>query len=269
VSSALTERLPPPYLRACRPCAAVHVYEQPFRLAALRAGLELVPDTSPPVLRRIDGWDAATAVPAHLDPIRALLHLLGPATPADVAAYLDAPVRTVRRHWPEDAVEVVVDGGSRGLLAEDVDLLRDPPPATGVRGCWARSVRGCRSGIGSCWSPTLPAARRSGRSSAVPGRCSSVPRWWGRGGRGRAGRRSGSASSGGTAQRCRPAPGSRRSATRRTAGSASPGSPTARDQPAREGDADGGRLPPVSDGGIRGAGARARWPRRTTRGSGA
>lgn len=134
VSTALTARLPPPYLRECRSCEAVHAFEQPFRLAALRGGLELVPDTSPPVLRRIDGWEGpATSVPDHLDPIRAVVHLLGPATPGLVAGFLDAPVRTVRRHWPHDTVEVVVDGAPREVLADDLEGLRAAPPADGVR----------------------------------------------------------------------------------------------------------------------------------------
>jgi hypothetical protein len=134
VSTVLTVRLPAAYLRECRPCDAVHTYEQPFRLAALQAGLELVPDTSPPVLRRIDRWEgAATSVPDHLDPIRAVLHLLGPATPTLVAGYLDAPVRTVRRRWPQDTVVVMLDGASREVLTADDDALRDPPPTDGVR----------------------------------------------------------------------------------------------------------------------------------------
>ncbi len=134
VSTALTARLPDPYLRWCRPCEATHTYEQPFRLAALRGGLELGPDTSPPILRRVDGWDGAAAIVGdHLDPIRAVLGSLGPATPKLVAAYLDAPVRTVRSHWPDDAVEVVLDGGPRHVLAGDLEVLRDPPPANGVR----------------------------------------------------------------------------------------------------------------------------------------
>jgi hypothetical protein len=134
VSRAVTERLPDPYLRWCRPCQATHTYEQPFRLAALRAGLELVPDTSPPVLRRIPGWSgrAAEAL-AHLDPIRAALHLLGPTTPKFVAEYLDAPVRTVKGRWPADAVDVAVDGQVRAVLQADVDALADPPTASGVR----------------------------------------------------------------------------------------------------------------------------------------
>ena len=34
VSTQLTSRLPDPYLRHCRPCDAIHAYEQPFRLRA-------------------------------------------------------------------------------------------------------------------------------------------------------------------------------------------------------------------------------------------
>ncbi len=134
VSTALTDRLPGAYLRECRPCDAVHPYEQPFRLAALRAGLELVPATSPPVLRPIDGWDGpAPSVPDFLDPIRAAVHLLGPTTPKLVAGYLDAPVRTVRSRWPQDTVEVTVDGEARDVLDDDSELLQQTPPADEVR----------------------------------------------------------------------------------------------------------------------------------------
>ncbi len=118
VSSQLTQRLPEPYLRNCVPCGSVHVFEIPFRIGALYAGLELEPGTSPPVLRRIPGWpgrepgpaaDPLTA-PVDLQPIRNYLRFLGPATPKDVAAFLDAPVADVKTHWPAEAVEVEVDG---------------------------------------------------------------------------------------------------------------------------------------------------------------
>jgi hypothetical protein len=133
-SSALTSRLPPAYLRHCRPCGAIHTYEQPFRLATTLAGLELEPATSPPVLRPIAGWSGpAAAPPAELDPIRAVLRHLGPTTAQHVAGYLDAPVRTVRRRWPDDALEVTVEGEVRGVLAADAPLLEDPPPVEGVR----------------------------------------------------------------------------------------------------------------------------------------
>jgi hypothetical protein len=130
MSRLLTGRLDPPYLRECRPCRAVHTFEQPFRLAALRAGLELVPGTSPPVLRPVPGLGPATEVPTHLDVVRGYLRLHGPATPQQVAAYLDAPVADVRAHWPGDAVEVAVDGERRWLLAADVDRLGAGPART-------------------------------------------------------------------------------------------------------------------------------------------
>jgi hypothetical protein len=128
VSRQLTARVDAPYLRSCRPCDAIHLYEQPFRLAALRAGLELQPDTSPPVLQPIPGFAPAPEVPAHLDVVRGYLRLHGPATPQQVAAYLDAPVKEVREHWPPDAVEVSVDGERRWAL--DVDALGADPART-------------------------------------------------------------------------------------------------------------------------------------------
>jgi hypothetical protein len=127
MSTRLTAAMTEPYLRFCKPCNAVHVYEQPFRLSALRAGLELQPGTSPPVLRPIPGFTPGTTVPERLDVVRAYLRLLGPATPQHVAGYLDAPVVDVKARWPADAVEVSVDGDPRWLLAEDVDRLDDGP----------------------------------------------------------------------------------------------------------------------------------------------
>lgn len=134
VSTALTERLPDPYRRNCRPCGTIHLYEQPFRLAALPAGLELTPGTAPPVLRPIAGWQGpAPDVPPRLDPIRAVVHVFGPTTPKLVAGYLDAPIRTVKARWPADVVPVTLDGTTRDVLADDLDVLLDPPAPRGVR----------------------------------------------------------------------------------------------------------------------------------------
>ncbi|MEU8421819.1 winged helix DNA-binding domain-containing protein [Micromonospora sp. NPDC048835] len=123
VSGRLATMLPEPYLRFCRPCDATHLYEMPFRLAALRAGLELQLDTSPPILQRISGFRKAAAPGDRFDLIRAYLRLLGPATPKQVADYLDAPVKDVKAHWPDDVVEVTVDGEVRSLLAADEEAL--------------------------------------------------------------------------------------------------------------------------------------------------
>jgi hypothetical protein len=130
MSTRLTALLDEPYLRFCVPCDAIHTYEQPFRLSALRAGLELQPGTSPPVLQPIPGFARADEVPERLDVVRAYLRLLGPATPKLVAGYLEAPVSDVQARWPEDAVEVDVEGERRWLLADGPDLLGDPPRGT-------------------------------------------------------------------------------------------------------------------------------------------
>lgn len=133
VSGALAAGLGAPYLRDCRACGVTHLYEMPFRLAALKAGLELRPGTSPPVLDRIPGAELAPRqqlappAPAPLDVVRGHLALLGPTTPRHVAAALDAPLPDVRGRWPDDAVEVRVAGQARSLLAADLDRLDEGP----------------------------------------------------------------------------------------------------------------------------------------------
>lgn len=134
LSAALTGRLDEPYLRWCNPCQATHSYEQTFRLAALQAGLELQPGTSPPVLRRIRGWRGpAATVPDHLDVVRGAVRLLGPTTVKDVAGFLDAHLQDVKARWPDDAVPVTVDGGERWVLDEHEDALAEAEPDDEVR----------------------------------------------------------------------------------------------------------------------------------------
>ncbi|HZI98539.1 MAG TPA: winged helix DNA-binding domain-containing protein [Actinomycetales bacterium] len=132
VSARLTALMAPPYLRFCRPCNATHLYEMPFRLAALPAGLELEAGTSPPVLRPLPGFEPGAEFPERLDVVRAYLRLLGPATPTHVAGYLDAPVKDVKARWPSDVVEVSVAGEPAWVLAADEDEL-DARPVTTTR----------------------------------------------------------------------------------------------------------------------------------------
>ncbi len=133
VSTRMAQEMSEPYLRWCRVCQATHMYEMSFRLAALHAGLELEPDTSPPVLRRVKGWprgqvgvldDVTDQAPSRLDLVRGTIHLLGPTTPKDVAGFIDAPVSDVKARWPRDVVEVDVAGAALSLLAADLEMLR-------------------------------------------------------------------------------------------------------------------------------------------------
>ncbi|WP_329428048.1 winged helix DNA-binding domain-containing protein [Streptosporangium sp. NBC_01495] len=132
VSGRLAEVMPEPYLRFCRSCDATHLHEMPFRLAAVRAGLELQLDTSPPVLQRTAGFKKAVASGDRFDLIRAYLRLLGPATPKHVADYLDTTVKDVKARWPEDVIEVTVGGEARSLLAADEPAL-ESADATATR----------------------------------------------------------------------------------------------------------------------------------------
>ena len=127
VSTQLTAVMETPYLRYCGSCRATHLYEMPFRLAALRAGLELKPDTSPPVMAPIRGFSPAKRPSPRFDVIRAYLRLLGPATPKQVAEYVDAPVKDVSDHWPPDVDEVTVAGERRWVLSADADALGGGP----------------------------------------------------------------------------------------------------------------------------------------------
>ncbi|HEU5483361.1 MAG TPA: winged helix DNA-binding domain-containing protein [Microlunatus sp.] len=146
LSTRLTERVPAAFTVDCRPCGATHVNESLFRMAPLFGGLELEPATSPPVLRRVPGWPRRPAgfatdpdaAPEHLRPIRAYLRLLGPATPAEVAGFLNTTATVVKAHWPDDADEVTVDGKRKWLLGE----VLEPRPVVRLLGPYDLLVQG-------------------------------------------------------------------------------------------------------------------------------
>lgn len=141
-SGRLTELVDEPYLRYCRPCSTTHVYEMPFRLAALQAGLELDPGTSPPVLRRVPRLRPplferlAGEADARVDVIRCYLRFYGPARIGDAATFVDGAQKDVKAAWPEDVVTVSVADDARDgrpqpryLLADDVDAIGEEGPA--------------------------------------------------------------------------------------------------------------------------------------------
>jgi hypothetical protein len=132
VSSELTRRLSEPFLRWCRSCQATHIYEMPFRLAALQAGLELVPGTAPPVMQPIPRWHfepfaSADASAAHssgsktaskqnrFDALANFRRFYPHATAKNAAAFLDAPVRDVRDRWDGKVAAEPPSGDSNTL----------------------------------------------------------------------------------------------------------------------------------------------------------
>jgi hypothetical protein len=112
VSTAVTKELPPPMRRNCRACGTSHISDSAMRASFLPAGLELEPDTAPPVLRR----RPTAALPKAVDRaalrrlVLAYLTLLGPASEADAADYFGIRRADLGDAWPEsDLIEVRVD----------------------------------------------------------------------------------------------------------------------------------------------------------------
>ena len=146
-SGRLTELVDEPYVRSCRPCATTHVFEMPFRLAALQAGLELEPGTSPPVLRRVARLRPplygrlAGEADAQVDVVRGYLRFYGPARTGDAATFLDAAAKDVKAAWPDDVVEVAVAEHGRGGRPQPAFVLAGDLSALTGGGSGARTVR--------------------------------------------------------------------------------------------------------------------------------
>jgi hypothetical protein len=135
VSTAVTKAIPKAMWRECRACQTSHISDSAMRTSFLAAGLELQPDTAPPVLQRRKGARVTTKpdLTALTKLVRAYLTLLGPATPVQAAGYLDARRADIEQAWPDDLVEVQVGGAKSWLPAECEQALASPPEPDIVR----------------------------------------------------------------------------------------------------------------------------------------
>jgi len=123
-STAVSAAVPPSLVAWCKPCGAYHVFESVMRLAALPAGIGLEPDTSPVRLVPIGDWPGLPARAQGVDElIRTYLRFLGPAGPAEVAAFLGSTQSELRRVWPDGLAEVEVDGRPAWLPEPLLDAL--------------------------------------------------------------------------------------------------------------------------------------------------
>jgi hypothetical protein len=134
-STALTRKVPGALKRYCRVCKVTHVGDMVLRAAALPAGIELEPDSSPPVLvpRAKARWPVAGDLKAVQKLIKAYLTVLGPAGPTEVAGYLEARRADIAALWPSGLTEVSVDGRAAWIPASALSALRAAHPAPIVR----------------------------------------------------------------------------------------------------------------------------------------
>lgn len=134
ISTAVSRGLDPALLVDCRVCRTTHIVETLFRMAALPSGavivnpgrrgvaFDLVPDWPGPP-DHAQGTDAV---------VTAYLHLLGPATRADVAAFLGTREAHLDDVWPDGLDEVEVEGRPAFVEPRDHDTLRSPPAPPAV-----------------------------------------------------------------------------------------------------------------------------------------
>ncbi len=145
-SAAVTRKIPAAMRHECRACKTSHISDSAMRAAALPAGLEIEPGTSPPVLVRRKGARLIKKTdPKALAALAAAyLRFLGPATVTEVAGYLGARRAEVAERWPDDLAEVSVDGHTAFLPADRA--RRAAHVAGSRRGAPAQSVRPLSAG---------------------------------------------------------------------------------------------------------------------------
>jgi hypothetical protein len=134
-STEVTRRIPAPMHRDCRACRAHHISDSAMRTSSLAAGLELQPGTAPPVLQpRPHARRPSAPDPGRLRQlVTDYLALLGPAPVGEAAGYLEARRADVQAVWPDDLVEVSVDGRRAWLPADTAARLEAPPEPDVVR----------------------------------------------------------------------------------------------------------------------------------------
>ncbi|GLW90213.1 DNA glycosylase AlkZ-like family protein [Actinokineospora globicatena] len=131
VSTELTARLPADYSYDCATCAATHVYGSIFQIVGLFAGVTVHAESRPTLLRPLPHRHPVPTESTGPGPIiDAYLRLHGPATPADVAAFLDTTQAQVKPAWPAGLVQTT-DG--RWFPESELDALRDAPPPDFLR----------------------------------------------------------------------------------------------------------------------------------------
>ncbi|MBV1941874.1 winged helix DNA-binding domain-containing protein [Streptomyces sp. BV286] len=124
VSTAVSAAVPPSLTFWCETCGARHIsgllFQQAGLFGSVRIGAEGGRTVVSPLLRRFPVPESATGTEALVE---AYLRFLGPATPAEVAKYLGTKPPVVKKVWPQDLVEVSVDGRAAWLPGRDLDSL--------------------------------------------------------------------------------------------------------------------------------------------------
>ncbi len=141
LSEALHDRLPTELEPWCDVCDVHHVPDQLLRLAGT-AGVYVYgwPHGSRQTLMASNIWlngPLGGDVPeARLELARRFVHAYGPVSPRHLAAWTGMSATDARDRFAslgDELMDVRLDGAPTVVLAEDIDLLDDPPLAGGAR----------------------------------------------------------------------------------------------------------------------------------------
>ncbi|HEY3685817.1 MAG TPA: crosslink repair DNA glycosylase YcaQ family protein [Streptosporangiaceae bacterium] len=134
-STRVSARVPASLTYDCVPCKARHISGALFQQIGVAAAVRVVPEGRSTVLAPVGGdpWPVPESAAGTDDLVRAYLRLLGPAGPAEAAAFLGTNRANAAPVWPGGLAEVRVDGRTAWLPEECVDALRAAAPPEYVR----------------------------------------------------------------------------------------------------------------------------------------
>jgi hypothetical protein len=141
LSEALHGRVPPELEPWCDACDVHHVPDQLLRLAGT-AGVYAYgwPQGSRQMLISTDIWLGeplgGDVKEARLELARRFVHAYGPVAPRHFAGWTGIAPGEARDRFEElggELVDVRLDGAAAFVLADDLDMLADPPTAAGAR----------------------------------------------------------------------------------------------------------------------------------------
>lgn len=134
VSTEITRKLPAEYSYDCTTCHATHIYGSLFQLVGLAAGIEVRNESRPTRLRPVDPRYPVPESTTGAEPLVSdYLRLHGPATLVNAAGFLDTTRKEAAAMWPDELVEVTVDGRPAFLPADAIPALRSAPDPNLVR----------------------------------------------------------------------------------------------------------------------------------------
>ncbi|GAA4888772.1 DNA glycosylase AlkZ-like family protein [Streptomyces coeruleoprunus] len=134
VSTAVSASVPESLTYWCERCGAQHISGLLFQQAGLFGDLRVSAEGGGTVLSPLRlGRPVPAAASGTAELVRAYLRFLGPATPAEVAAYLGTRPAVVKAVWPDGLAEVSSAGKETWLPETALDALLSAQPRDLVR----------------------------------------------------------------------------------------------------------------------------------------